>query len=212
MKPPVGMFPYPLRWFLSAQKIGMFGVIGLILLVACGTPSQSQTVRKATVAATATIAPTSTPTPPPDPDRVYGPANAYSLVPPANWDIFTFDNEDPAFIGPYIQDCACGVSMRFNQESSPLSAPLYATTMQDLLKASLPDLIPVGEEVSSTASGLEYLRWEFKTTQDGIVFTKIVYFFKSGENKLILIYSRPERYASENDVLVDLAVKSLTLK
>ena len=212
MKPPIRRFQQSCCWQLSIQKIGMLGVIGLILLVACGTPPKAQTARKATLAASTTTAPTPTPTLTSDPGRVYGPANAYSLVPPANWDIFTFDNEDPAFIGPYIQDCKCGVSLRFNQEPSPLSAPLYATSMQDSLKASLPDLIQVGEEVSSTASGLEYLRWEFKTTLDGIVFNKIVYFFKSGENKLILIYSRPERYASENDALVDRAVKTLTLK
>ena len=214
MKPPIDRFQQSRCWQLSIQKIGMLGVIAILLLGACGTSPQARTARKATAAATSLPTPTQTPipTPTPDPARVFGPDEAYSFVPPADWDIFTINDGDPAFIGPYFQDCACGVSLRFNQQSSPLSAPLYATYIQDSLKASLPDLILVGEEVSSTASGLEYLRWEFKTTQDEIVFNKIVYFFKSGENKLILIYSRPERYASEYDVLVDRAVNTLILK
>jgi len=143
---------------------------------------------------------------------MYGPANAYSLIPPTGWDVIQVEGQEPALIGPYIADCQCSVNLRFLQDSSPFPVAMYAATIQDTLKADLPDLTQLGEDFGKTAAGLEYFRWEFKSTQNGKVIHQIIYFFESGERKLIVIYSRPQSYASENDALIEQSLQNLRFK
>ena len=176
---------------------------------ATSTPTVTQTP---TATATPTPTKTATPTQTPDPNRVYGPNGAYSIIPPEGWELAEIDGTDPALIGPYIASCDCSVNVRFLQESSPFPVAMYSAFIQDSMKENLPDLNQISEDFGKTAAGLDYFRWEFKSTQSGKLIHQVVFFFESGDWKLIIIYSRPEIYASENDSLVEQALQSLEFK
>jgi hypothetical protein len=170
------------------------------------TPTETSTpTLTPTSTNTATKTPTATQTP--DPNRYYAPDKSYSLIPPEGWQPVDAGLEYPALVGPEVGNYS--PNLVFNQERYSFPMAFYSAVVQDSLAESLQNLTTIGEEFLTTDQGKEYFRWEVTDTRQGVTYHQVFYFFESGDWKLVITYSRLNSQGSENDALVDEAMKTV---
>jgi hypothetical protein len=172
------------------------------------TPTPTETPTP-TVTSTPTQTPTITPTATntPDPNRYYSPDQSYSFVALEGWEPVNIGLAEPALLGPKVGEFT--VNLVFIQEESPFPVAFYAAQVQDSLAESLKNYVQVSEDYLTTVEGKEYFRWEFINTQQGTSFQQVLYFYESGDWKLVVTYTRPKDQGAENDALVDESMNTM---
>lgn len=191
------------------------------------TPAPSFTPA-ATATQTASPMPSSTPTaaftPTPDLLETVDPAlfpetrrftsvtNAYSLIPPDGW-IFTpfqlLGGETDGWYPPGIEPNQINIGtiqITKGFELSQLQAD-WATN----LKTTAPDFVEARADRLTTASGLEYLRWEITFSVENVPQRLVYAFYSSPNATLIVVYQRPQAEGSQYDRLADATFKTVRL-
>ncbi len=170
------------------------------------TPTPTTT---STPTATATKIPTKTltPSPTPDPARYYSPDNSLSFVRIDNWQPLENGTRFPSLVGPIVAGFQLNMFIYEDELAFPVS--FYAATVQDSLIQRLQDYSQISEDFLTTDEGKDYFRWEIKDTNQGVVYRQVLYFFESGDWKLIITFTRPEAQGSEYDTLVDQAMQTV---
>jgi hypothetical protein len=176
------------------------------------TPTQTPTPTRtltSTPTATSTSTPTITltPTPTPDPNRFTSKDSTFSLVPPKGWKQRDVGQDYPALIGPPTGNFT--PNLIFIEDNSPFPVEFYTAQVQDALKGKLTDLISISEEYLITDEGKNYFKWVMENTQKGMVVRQTLYFFESGDAKLVITYTRLKSAGSEYDAQVDEAMKTV---
>ncbi len=166
------------------------------------TPSPTST---STPTLTPTI--TQTPTQTPDPNRFYAPDGSFSLIPPEGWQSQEAGMQYPALAGPRLGNFT--LNLVFIQEKSTFPMAMYSAFVQDALKETLKGLKEIKEDFLTTAEGKEYFRWEIQSTMQGVAYHQVLYFFESGDWKLVITYTRPLSQGSEYDAQVDEAMQTV---
>lgn len=160
----------------------------------------------------ATRKPTTTPTfsPTPEPGRYYAADSSFSLIPPEGWHAENVNMDQPGLFGPSLGDFS--PNLIFIQEQSTFPVDFYSAMVQEALAESLTNLEQISEDFLVTEEGQDYFRWVIENTQEGAVYRQTLYFFESGDWKLVVIYTRPARQGTENDAIVDEAINTLRYK
>lgn len=154
--------------------------------------------------------PTSTYTPTPEPGRHYATDNTFSLILPVGWQTKDVGLGEPGLFGPSLGDFS--PNLIFIQERSLFPVDFYAAMVQDSLAQSLTDLKQIGEDFLVTEEGQDYFRWEMENTVEGVVYRQVLYFFESGDWKLVVTYTRPADKGEEADPMVEEAMHTLRYK
>lgn len=170
------------------------------------TPTDTPTP---TLSPGATRRPTATPTlsPTPEPGRYYALDHSFSLLIPGGWQAKDVGLDEPGLFAPSLGDFS--PNLIFIQERSIFPVYFYAAMVQDSLAQSLTDLKQVSEDYLTTAEGQDYFRWEMENTVEGVVYRQVLYFFESGDWKLVITYTRPTAEGMELDQLVEEAINTL---
>lgn len=170
------------------------------------TPTQTPT---ATPTATPTSTPTvtQTPTQTPDPNRFTAKDNTFSLIPPKGWKSKDAGLVYPILYGPPTANFS--PNLIFIVDSSPFPVEGYAAIVQDALKEQLKNLTQISEDYLVTDEGKNYFKWVMENTQQGKVVHQVMYFFESGDAKLVITYTRLKSQGSEYDAQVDEAMKTV---
>ncbi len=116
----------------------------------------------------------------------------------------------PALAGPRLGNST--LNLVFAEEEVAFPVEFYAAMVQDQLKETIPNVSQISEDFLTTPDGKDYFRWEIEYTQFNIKIHQIIYFFESGDWKLIITYSRPSSQGSEYDAQVDDAIETLQFK
>ena len=156
--------------------------------------------------------PTSTPTvtPTPEPGWYYATDKSFSLIIPTGWQVKDVGLDEPGLFGPSLGDFS--PNLIFIQERSIFPVAFYAAMVQDSLAQSLIDLKQIGEDFLVTNEGQDYFRWEMENTVEGVVYHQALYFFESGDWKLVITYTRPADKGAEIDAQVDQTIKTVQYK
>jgi hypothetical protein len=112
-----------------------------------------------------------------------------------------------ALLGPKVGDFA--VNLVFIQEESPFPVAFYSAVVQDSLIGGLQDPKQIQEDFLLTDEGKDYFRWEITHVQQGVTYHQVLYFFESGDWKLVITYTRLNDQGAENDALVEAAMKTV---
>lgn len=150
---------------------------------------------------------TSTLTPTPDPNRYYAPDNFYSLIPPKGWEPTDVGLDDPGLVGPKVGNF--NLNLTFIRDKTAFEVFSYAAMFQDSLKEKLQNVSQISEDFLTTDDGQDYFRWEITDTQKGTLYRQVFYFYGSGEQILVITYTRPNHQGSEYDDVVNKAMQSV---
>ncbi len=170
------------------------------------TPTETPTPTL-TPTPTRTATPTASSTPTRDPNRYYASDDSFSLMIPEGWETQDTGLGLSALVGSVAGDF--NPSMIFYTETSELPLAMYADLFQNTIKALNLNLTTISEDFLTTTSGLEYFRWEFEEDFLGMLNHNILYFFESGDMKLVVSYFRSNEAGAENDALVEEAINTL---
>lgn len=161
------------------------------------TPTPTQT-------ATATATPTQTQ----DPRYFYAEDDSFSFIPPEGWEPLEIGLKYPAIIGPNVGNF--NLNLVFVQEKAAFPLAFYVAQVQDQLGGFVQNLKQIKEDLFLvTDEGKDYIRWEITNINNGKHVHQVMYFFESGDWKLIITYSRGLNAGSEYDSLVDEAMKTV---
>jgi hypothetical protein len=172
------------------------------------TPTPTETAT-ATLTATPTKIPTktATATQTPDPNRYYAPDDTFSLIPPEGWEPHPADMEYPVLLGPQLGGYS--LNLMFIQQESTFMMAFYAAMIQDSLTERAPGITQISEDFLVSDDGKDYFRWEITNLLEGIAYHQILYFFESGDWKLVITYTRLEDQGEEYDMQVDDSMSSV---
>jgi len=107
----------------------------------------------------------------------------------------------PALVGPAFGEDRLSLIFFEEQATAPLA--FYTALMQDKIMRELSGIKQISEDFLNTRSGEVYFRWELTITKEGATFHQIIYFYESGDWKLVIMYSRPEGQGMEYDRVID---------
>jgi hypothetical protein len=166
------------------------------------TPTQTAT-------ATATSTPTLTPSPTVtlNPDLYYALDNSFTLMAPKGWLPADAQTDYPALKGPLAGNYAPNLTFFEDQSRYPMA--FYSAIFQDRMQEQLTAYRQLKEEFLTTATGQDYFRWELEHTRGGAVFHQILYFYESGDWKLVITYTRLRSQGPKNDALIDAAMQTV---
>ncbi len=86
---------------------------------------------------------------------------------------------------------------------------MYSAVVQDSLAGQLQNLNTISEEFLTTDEGHTYFRWEITHVAEGRTLHQVLYFFESGDWKLVITYTRLNDAGAEYDTLVDEAMETV---
>jgi hypothetical protein len=173
------------------------------------TPTQTFTL---TPSPTPTETPTPTPTPTntPDPNRYYAPDGSFSFVAIEGWQPVEIGMEYPAYVGPVIDDFA--LNLIFIQEENQFMMAMWSAMVQDEILETVENVKSISEDFLTTLDGQDYFRWEMTNFQQDKKIHQVMYFYESGDWKLVVTYTREITSGEENDALVDSAMQTMQFK
>jgi hypothetical protein len=172
------------------------------------TPTRTSTPTL-TFTPTATATRTPTPTSTQDPNRYYAPDNTFSMAKLDGWTATDIGMAYPTFVGPTIGNVT--LNLVFVEENSPYMLAMYTAFAQDAV-TGMYSVTQISEDFLETDEGKEYFRWELENTVNGVKIHQVMYFYESGDWKLIINYTRPRNSGSEYDDLIDQAMQSVQFK
>jgi hypothetical protein len=225
MKPCSLLFLIPILWLTACspsaqQQATMTASVWTLTPTKTATPTSTATIipsptptQTETPTPTSTATPTQIPTHTPTPTlaaalkRYSAPDNSFSFVPPDGWQAKKAGADYPILTGPKIGNFS--PVLTFAQNKSPFPVEFYAATYQDGLKRRLPNLSQISEDFLTTEEGNGYFRWEVTTTQQGVRYHQVFYFYESGDWKLIITYTRRDDQGSQYDPQIDAAMKTV---
>jgi hypothetical protein len=172
------------------------------------TPTPTRTLTPTpTSTSTSTPTITLTPTPTPDPNRFTAKDNTFSLVPPKGWKSKDVGLAYPALFGPPTGNFT--PNLVFAEDSSIWPVEAYAAMVQDALKVRLQGYMQISEDYLTTDEGKNYFKWVMENTQQGKAARQTLYFFESGDAKLVITYTRLKSKGAEYDAQIDEAMKTV---
>lgn len=176
------------------------------------TPTETPTPTD-TATQTLTYTPTDTPTKTPVPTKTqgpnyyYAPDLSYAFILPEGWEEREIGLKYPALFGPTIGGFNTNLVVVQEEVSFPLG--FYTAMIQDTFASTYTGLSQVSEDFLTTNEGLDYFRWEYTFSQNGVGVRQILFFYESGDWKLMIAFTRPANQGAELDPLIDEAMMTV---